>query len=313
MGIFEEANKITNSLWCERYRPQVLDEYVGNKYLKEKIKSFIDTGEVPHLLFYGKAGGGKTTLAKLIINGIDCDSIIINASDDNNVETVRNKIKGFVTTVGFKSVKIIVLDEVDYMTTNAQGILRNLMESFSKNSRFILTCNYLDKVLDPIQSRCQAFEILPPNKKDIEIHIGKILKFENVNFEQRALNKIIDSYYPDIRKIINTCQLNSSNNKLKLDIGNLTELDIKNKIVDILKSNDDKRNKYLKARKAISDARTQDFSELYTHLYETVEEYANQNPMNVINLISEGQYKDAVVVDKEIVFISTLIHIINQV
>ena len=220
MAFFEDNNtpkKVTNSLWVEKYRPSKLTEYVGNEHLKDKVKDYLESGEIPHLLFFGKAGTGKTTLAKLIVNSIDCDHIIINASDENNVDTVRNKVKGFCSTVGFKDMKIIILDEFDYMTPNAQAILRNLMETFSRHCRFILTCNYVEKVISPIRSRTQEFQIVPPSKKEVAIQVSQILGKENVEFELKDIVPIIDSAYPDIRKIINTCQLNSSKGKLKLD------------------------------------------------------------------------------------------------
>ena len=121
------------------------------------------------MLLYGTAGTGKTTLAKLIAKNIDCDLMYINASDENNVETVREKIKNFASTIGFRQWKLIILDEADYLTPNAQAALRNLMETFSKTTRFVLTCNYVEKIIDPIQSRCQVFGITPPSKKDVEI------------------------------------------------------------------------------------------------------------------------------------------------
>ena len=174
MGFFQDTTnkEVNNSLWVEKYRPQKLEEYVGNKHLKQKVSDYLQSGDIPHLLFFGKAGTGKTTLAKLIVNSIDCDYIIINASDENNVDTVRNKVKGFASTVGFKDLKVIILDEFDYMTPNAQAILRNLMETFSKHCRFILTCNYVEKVISPIRSRTQEFQIVPPTRKDLSlIHI----------------------------------------------------------------------------------------------------------------------------------------------
>ena len=145
MGFFEETNneQVDNSLWVESYRPVTLENYVGNEHLKEKVSGYLETGDVPHLLLYGRAGTGKTTLAKLIVKSMDCDYMVINASDENNVETVRNKVKGFASSMGFKKYKIIILDEFDYMSQNAQAILRNLMETFSQHCRFILTCNYV--------------------------------------------------------------------------------------------------------------------------------------------------------------------------
>jgi len=314
MAFFEDNNtnesKVSNSLWVEKYRPSKLTEYVGNEHLKEKVSDYLQNGEIPHLLFFGKAGTGKTTLAKLIVNSIDCDHIIINASDENNVDTVRNKVKGFASTVGFKDMKIIILDEFDYMTPNAQALLRNLMETFSKHCRFILTCNYVEKVISPIRSRTQEFQIVPPSKKEVAVQISQILGREQIKFQPADLVPIIDSSYPDIRKIINTCQLNSSKGELKLDTTSVIDSDLKSKVVEILKSNDDKKNKWKSIRQAVADSRTQDFTELYTFLYEKVEEYGGKNTSNIILILSESQSKDALVVDKEITFMSCIIQIV---
>jgi DNA polymerase III delta prime subunit len=312
--MFEYKQEENNhSLWVEKYRPNKLEDYVGNEHLKAKVEGYLESGDVPHLLLYGKAGTGKTTLAKLIVNSIECDYIIINASDENNVDTVRNKVKNFASSMGFKPFKIIIMDEFDYMTPNAQAILRNLMETFSKHCRFILTCNYVEKVIEPIQSRCQSFQIVPPTKKDVAIQMSKILKSENIEFDIKDLVPIIDASYPDIRKVINTCQLNSNKGKLKVDVQNLLENDYKMKVVDILKSNDDKRNKYMKLRQAIIDSKATDFSDLYTILYDKVDEYAGDNTSGVILLLGDGVSKSAVAIDKEIIAASTLIQILNTI
>jgi DNA polymerase III delta prime subunit len=310
---YKQKEQSSNSLWCEKYRPKQLNDYVGNEHLKSKVEGYLESGDVPHLLLYGKAGTGKTTLAKLIVNSIDCDYMILNASDENNVDTVRNKVKNFASSMGFKPFKIIILDEFDYMTANAQAILRNLMETFSQHCRFILTCNYVEKVIEPIQSRCQTFQIIPPTKKDVAVQISKILNSEGVKFEPKDLVPIIDSAYPDIRKVINTCQLNSIKGELKVDTQNLLENDYKMKVLDILKSSDDKRNKYMKIRQTIINSKATDFTELFTLLYDKVDEYAPDKTSDVILLLSDGLYKSSMCIDKEIPAASTMIQIINTI
>jgi replication factor C small subunit len=304
---------INNSLWVEKYRPTKLEDYVGNEHLKTKVGVFIENNDIPHLLLYGKAGTGKTTLAKLIVKSIECDYMIINASDERNVDTIRDKVKGFASSMGFKKWKVVVLDEVDYMSHLAQPMLRNIMETFSGHCRFILTCNYVEKVIDPIQSRCQAFQIIPPTKKDVAVQMSKILKAEEIEFDVKDLVPIIDASYPDIRKVINTCQMNSHKGQLKIDVQNLLENDYKIKILDILKSNDDKRNKYMKLRQALIDSKVTDFSDLFTMLYDKVDEYAAENTSNVILLLSDGQYKCSSAIDKEIPTAATLIQILNTI
>ena len=312
MSFFANENsKREHSLWVEKYRPQTLAEYVGNETVKETIQQYLDNNDIPHLLLHGKAGTGKTTLAKLIVNTIKCDSMIINASDENNVDTVRNKVKNFASSMGFAGFKIIILDEFDYMTPNAQAILRNLMETFSKHCRFILTCNYHEKIIDPIKSRCQTFAITPPTKKDVAIQVTRILDAEKIKYDLKNVADIISSYYPDIRRILNTCQLQSAKGELKVDHQIMVESNFQTKLIDLLKANDDKRNMFMNIRQAVADNRLNDYSEMYSMLYDRVDEYAAGNTANVILTIAEGISKDALVVDKEIVFMSTIIQILN--
>ena len=306
-----DINKREHSLWVEKYRPQTLADYVGNETIKETIQQYLDNNDIPHLLLYGKAGTGKTTLAKLIVNTIKCDFMIINASDENNVDTVRNKVKGFASSVGFSGFKVIILDEFDYMTPNAQAILRNLMETFSKHCRFILTCNYIEKIIDPIQSRCQSFAITPPTKKDVAIQVSKILDTEKITYDIKNVADIVSSYYPDIRRILNTCQLQSAKGELKVDHAIMVESNFQTKLIELLKSSNDKRNLFINIRQAVADNRLNDYSEMYTMLYDKVDEYAAGNTANVILTIADGLSKDALVVDKEIVFMSTIIQILN--
>jgi len=302
-----------NTLWVEAFRPDTLEGYIGNEHIIEKVKIFIANGDVPHLLFYGSAGTGKTTLAKIIANSVDADLMYINASDENSVDAVRDKIKRYASTVGFRRWKIIILDEADYLTPNAQAALRNLMETYSKTTRFILTCNYVEKIIDPIQSRCQVFAITPPTKKDVAVRISQVLKTENVTFDMNDLAAIINSSYPDIRRILNTCQRQSINGELKLDKQSLIEANYMNKVIEILASNDDKKNKFQNVRQLLADSQVKDFSSLYRFLYDNLDSFATGHLAGAILIIAEAQYKDSLVVDKEINVMSMFVQLLNEI
>ena len=294
-----------HSLWVEKYRPVDLSTYIGNEHLKEKVKRYIDTEDVPHLLLYGKAGTGKTTLAKIITKNIDCDYMYINASDENNVDNVRTKIKNFASSVGFKSLKVIILDEADFLTPNAQAALRNLMETFSKHTRFILTCNYVERIIDPIQSRCQSFKVIPPSKKEVAQHLVYILKEESVEYKLDDVALIVNAGYPDIRRVINSAQRQVVNDNLKIDVSSVIQNDYKIQLLDKL-SNGSKLNDI---RQLIADNSISDYSDLYRLLYDEVETYSRGKDAECILAIAEGQYQDVNVVDKEINFMSTIIKI----
>jgi len=308
----EESINSKNSLWTERYRPERLEEYIGNVHLKEKFASYLEDGDIPHLLLHGRAGSGKSTAAKMLVNTIKCDSLFINASDENNVDTIRNKVKGFASTMGFNPLKIIVLDEADYISASGLAVLRNLMETFSLHTRFILTCNYIERIIEPIQSRCQVFEVVPPSKKEIAIHMSKILQKEKVQFKPTDLVPIIDNAYPDIRKVINTCQLSTSKGVLKIDKFTVHEGDYKNKILDILKQKDIPRNKFINIRKTIANARLMDFTDMYRFLYDKIEDFCPvKMEFLVILILAESQYQEALVIDKEIQFMGCITRILD--
>ena len=252
--------KNNHTLWVEKYRPTTTDTYIGNEHLKSKVSVYLESGDLPHLLLYGKAGTGKTTLAKLLVKNIECDYMYINASDENNVDTVRTKVKNFASTIGFKDMKIIILDECDYITPNAQAALRNLMETFSKHCRFILTCNFVERIIDPIQSRCQSFQIIPPSRGEVAKHIHNILISENVTHEMDDLKVLIDSGYPDIRRILNASQRNVVNGKLKLDTTSIIQNDYKLKLLKILKTQN-KKTAFKDIRQLLLDNKITDFAD----------------------------------------------------
>ena len=299
-----------HTLWVERYRPVDLENYIGNEHLKTKVSKYISTGDIPHLLLHGKAGTGKTTLAKLLVSNVDCDQMYVNASDENNVETVRNKIKMFASSVGFKDLKVIILDECDFLTPNAQAALRNLMETFSKHCRFILTCNYVERIIDPIQSRCQSFQIIPPSKKEVAIHTSKILNTEGVSFENEQIVTMVNSSYPDIRRIINADQRNIVDNRLIVDSESLVQNDNKLQVLEILQTQD-KKNAFKNLRQLLADSQIRDYADLFRLLYDEIESYGKGHIAEVILTIAKYELSDAQVVDKEINAMAMLIEILN--
>jgi len=306
-------NKKENSLWVESYRPDTLEGYVGNEHILEKVKIYIENEDVPHLLLYGQAGTGKTTLAKIITNQIDCDVMYINASDENNVDTVRDKIRGFASSMGFRKWKIIILDESDYLTPNAQAALRNLMETFSKSTRFILTCNYVEKIIDPIQSRCQTFGITPPSKKEVAVRLKEILDTEGVSYEISDLAILVNSGYPDIRRVLNAAQRQVINGVMKIDKTSTIQANYMDDVLNVLKSDDNLKDSFRKVRQIIADSKVRDFTPFYRFLYDSVDEYASGKVGNIILKIAEAQYQDASVVDKEINVMAMMLGILMDI
>jgi len=303
---------MSNSLWVEKYRPNTLENYIGNEHLKSKVKNYLNSGDLPHLLLYGKAGTGKTTLAKLLVNNIECDYLYINASDENNVETVRTKVKGFASTIGFKDLKVIILDECDYITPNAQAALRNLMETFSKHCRFILTCNYVERIIDPIQSRCQSFQIIPPSRNEVAKHLHKILVQENIMDTPEDIKILVESGYPDIRRVINSAQRNVVNGKLKLDTTSIIQNDYKLKLIKILETKN-KKDAFIDIRKLLANNHITDFADLFRLLYDEVDGYGKGHVAECILIIARYELSDSQVVDKEINAMAMLIELLGVI
>ena len=300
----------SHGLWVEKYRPQDLSTYVGNENLKTKVERFLDDGNVPHLLLYGRAGGGKTTLAKIIVNHVDCDYLYINASDERNIDLVRDKLKTFASSVGFKPMKVVILDEADYLNVNsAQPALRNLMETFSAHCRFILTCNYVEKIIDPIQSRCQTYKIVPPSKKEVALHSKTILEKEEISFDLDDLALVVTAGYPDMRKVINELQRMSIDGKLSVDKDGMIHNEFKLQFLDAIRNKESLGT----IRKMVADSNFTEYTELYRLLYDEVESFGVEKMPEIIADISKGSYQDVLVVDKEINFIATVSQILGRI
>lgn len=298
-----------HSLLVEKYRPDNLEGYVGNENIKKVIAQYLTQNDIQNLIFYGPAGTGKTTLAKIIINNLDCDHLYINASDERGIETIREKVTGFASVASFKPLKVVILDEADFLTIQAQASLRNIIETFSRTTRFIMTCNFVERIIDPLQSRCQVLKIVPPTKSDVAKHLVGILDAEKIDYTLDDLKVIVNQYYPDLRKCINTLQLSTVNNTISLDSNILVSSNYINKVIAELKN---PKPSFKNIRQIVADSNTDDFEELYRTLYEESSNYMPGKEGTVAILINDHQYKANFRIDKEICLMSLIQNLINN-
>ena len=287
-------------LWVEKYRPQILEDYVGNEVIKNKIADYLKQGSIQNLLFHGVAGTGKTTLAKLIAKNLNCDLLYLNASDERGIDTIREKIIPFASSMSFNDIKIVILDEADYLTPQAQATLRHTIEACSATTRFILTCNYLERIISPLQSRCQTFEITPPSKTEVNNKCKSILSKEDISYENNDVLTVIDTHYPDIRKIINTLQGSvvdggQGDYYLKIDNNSLKNTQLGDQIVDAL----EKKLKLSVIRQMLADSGAREFDGLFKVLYDNVSKYTNREGEAIL-IIAKYQYEYTFVLEKEI-------------
>jgi replication factor C small subunit len=286
-----------HSLLVEKFRPQTLETFVGSETLKTQLQKFIDQNDLVNMLFYGPAGSGKTTLAKLIVKNLDCDYLLINASDERGIETIRDKVSGFASTASFKPLKVVILDEADFLTIQAQASLRNVIETFSRNTRFILTCNYVERIIDPLQSRCQTLKVIPPSKSDIAQHVAWIMEEEEISFELEDLKTIVNQFYPDLRKCLNTIQLSTQDSRLTID---KTVLVSSNYMVQVVKELKNPKPSWKSIRQIIANSGSQDFEELFRYLYDNASVYAEGSEGMVAIYLNEYSYQANFRIDKEI-------------
>ena len=286
-----------HSLLVEKYRPINLENYVGNDHIKKSIKQYLGQNDIQNLIFYGPAGTGKTTLAKLIVKNLDCEHLYINASDERGIETIRDKVSGFASSASFKPLKVVILDEADFLTIQAQASLRNVIETFSRTTRFILTCNYVERIIDPLQSRCQTLKVVPPSKQDIAYHLMDVFKSEEVDCSADDLKIIVNQYYPDIRKMLNTIQLSIQDSEVVIDKSVLVS---SNYMVQVLKELKNAKPNWRTIRQIIANANVNDFEEFYRYLYDNASIYANGNEGMVAIYINEYSYQSNFRIDKEI-------------
>ena len=299
-------------LWVEKYRPAKVDGYVfRDNHQKEQVQSWIKQGTIPHLLFSGNAGIGKTTLAKILFNELeiqDLDILEINASRTNSVEDVRDKIVNFVQMIPFGDFKVVLLDEADYLSPNAQAALRGVMEEYHTTARFILTCNYPNRIIPALHSRCQGFHIERVDVTEFTARVATILVEENVEFDLDTLDTFVKATYPDLRKCINTVQMNSLEGKLHTpEKGDTGEADYKIEMVALFKA-----GKITEARKLVcSQARPEEMEEIYRWMYDNVAVFGadEEKQDSAVLIIKQGLVDNASVADQEINLAATLIRL----
>ncbi len=303
--------KKEHTLLVEKYRPQTLNEFVGNEQIKQTIQQYLDQNDIQNFIFFGPAGTGKTTLAKLIVNNLNCDSLYINASDERGIDTIRDKVQQFASSATFRALKVVILDEADFLTIQAQASLRNVIETFSRTTRFILTCNFVERIIDPLQSRCQTLKIVPPSKKEIANHVANILDQENIKYELQDLVPVITQFYPDVRKILNTCQASNIDGIIKLDKSTLVENNFLNKIIDELKN--PSYGSFNKIRQLVADSGVGEFESIYKHLYNCIDVYSNGCEGAITIIIEEYIFHKNFRVDQEINFMACIAKILETI
>ena len=302
-------------LWTEKYRPRTVEECILPERLKAVFQQYVNQKEMPNLLLAGGAGVGKTTIAKAMCNEIGCDYMVINGSDENGVDTIRVKIKNYASSVSLSGGrKVVILDEADYLTPNAQAILRNAIEEFAANCSFIFTCNYKNKIIDPLHSRCAVIEFGLKNGEKAQMasaffkRITHILDTEKVEFDEKVIAEVVKKHFPDFRRVINELQRYS---KLgKIDVGILSQIgDISiSQIVKHLKEKD-----FTSVRKwaATTDIdSTTFFRKLYDALYDIAKP---QSIPQAVLILADYQYKQAFVADQEINLVACLTEIMANV
>ena len=296
-----------HTLWIEKYRSETLEQYIGNDAIKARIADCIAKNDIPHLIFAGSAGTGKTTLAKLIVKNIQCDYLYINASDENGIDTIRERVKGFASTASFQPIKIVILDEADFLTQPAQAALRNLIEEYSAYTRFILTCNYVERLIEPLQSRCELHMLKPPTKGAVAKHVcTNILEVEGITYDVQDVVTIVNMFYPDVRSIIKTLQQNVKDSKLTI-----TTIDDNwcKPLVEILKKRD--KNAWYQVRQLVADSQVDDFQTAYRYMFDNLAEFSYGNDAQLSVILDDFIWRAGVVPDKEINFAACIAKVLE--
>ena len=308
---------MSDFLWVEKYRPRNIEQAILPLSLKETFRQIVSTGELPNMLFTGTAGVGKTTVARALCNELDLDYILINGSEEGNIDTLRNKVKQFASTVSLHGgYKVVILDEADYLNPQStQPALRGFIEEFANNCRFILTCNFKNRIIEPLHSRCSVYEFAIPNDQKPEIagqffkRATEILKQENIEFVPDAVAQLITKHFPDWRRVLNELQRYSISGKI--DAGmliNLSDTNIQT-LMNTLKSKDFKAMRQWVVNNIDTEPQA-----IFRKIYDSMNEYiVPQSIPQLVLILADYQYKNAFVADHELNVVACMTEVMANV
>lgn len=299
------------NIWVEKYRPKNFDEVIGQEDIKNKLKEFIKEEEIPNLLFFGRAGVGKTSAVKILLENLDCESLIVNASDERGIDVMRERITDFASRKSFYSWKIIVLEEADNITGEAAKAFKMILEQYYKTTRFILTTNHIDRMYEPILSRLQKFEFKPQSIDAVVEKCKEILKLEEVEHVDKDLLSVVKASFPDMRAIIGYMQRYTIDKKLTLTKESMLQERYRDLIVALLKS--PSQESLTKMRALLTKLYSIDYLEIYRYLFDFVEEYARDTKYiaDILIEISEHVYRSRESLDKQLNFMSCMVKIMK--
>jgi DNA polymerase III delta prime subunit len=307
---------LTDALWCEKYRPRTVEDCILPEELKKTFQSYVDRKEIPHLLLCGGAGTGKTSISKALCDEIGCDYLMINASDESGIDTFRNKIKNYASSMSMDGgKKVIILDEADYLNpSSVQPALRGAMEEFAHNCTFIMTCNYKNRIIEPLHSRCAVieFKLRKEDKPKMAMAFMKraseILNTEKIPFDKAVLAEVVKKHFPDYRRVLNELQRYSVSGKI--DAGILTSIaDVSiNELVSALKDQN-----FSAMRKWVADFGSDESSRIYRKIYDSLYDIMDKSTIpNAVVILAKYQYQDAFVADRELNLVAALTEMMSE-
>lgn len=282
----------------EKYRPDTLEGFLCEEGLRNKVDEFIKTQDIPHLGFFGPTGSGKTTLAKILVKNIDCDFIIINATEDRSIEVIKDKVGRFASAASFKKIKVVILDEATHILLASQVLLLNMIEQYSLKTRFILTGNFPERLTPPLRGRLQKFTFTPPTKAEIAEHVSEILDKEKIKYDIKDIAYVVNHDFPDIRSIINSCQKFTINKKLVIDKTETKKNDYIDSIIEELKK--PSKKSFNNIRQVVVDNAASNIEDVYKQLYKNVSAYAPGNEGIITVIIEEYLFHSNFRIDQEI-------------